>query len=105
MQTWRWLRSLGLEGVARPDISRIKAALEPVHPLFGTAMCEGFRRYLSLRLPLQPVIADRRRRCQTLVDIAGLKDPPRTIGKVPPDARQTIGLELLANRQLIGAPR
>src|SRR5262244_3725953 len=49
----------GRKSVAVLELPRLQAGSEPASTLFGGTMSEGVRDHISLRLTLQPVIANR----------------------------------------------
>ena len=66
-------------------------------------MRKAIRHDGSLAAPLQGVIAHRRGRGETLLQIAGLENLSRPIGLLSPHAGETVGLQFNAHRHLIGA--
>ncbi len=61
-------------------------------------MGEAVGNHVSLRLFLQPVIADRGGCPQRLVQVAGLEQLPFAVCLVSPETREAVGLEFLAYR-------
>ena len=76
----------------------MQPATEPAHALLGGAVGERFRHDASLRLLLQAVVADGRRRGERLFDFSRFDDVLRRIGAMSPYAREAIGLQFLAYR-------
>src|SRR3954468_2300389 len=63
------------ERVARVQPTRLEAGAEPANPLRRGAVGEGLGVDLAAGLLLQPVVADRGRRGQRALDVAGLEQP------------------------------
>src|SRR5690606_4882558 len=83
------------EGVARVDVAGLVADLEPANALRGRTVCKRFRHDVAARTLLQAVVADLARGVQAFFDVAGLQQLPLPIRVVRPDARETVGLQLL----------
>jgi hypothetical protein len=83
------------EGVAGLDRALLIAGHEPALALLGRAMREGIRHHAACSLPLQRVVADRRRGGQRRIDVAGFEEA-RTLLllAIDPDAGQAISLQL-----------
>ena len=79
------------------------AGHEPLLALRGGAVGEGIRHHPARRLPLQRIVADRGRRRQRRIDVAGFEEA-RTLLllAVDPDAGQAIRLQLDLDLQRIG---
>src|SRR5438128_9852058 len=90
------------EGVAPAQIAGLNAPREPVHALLRRAVGEGLRRHAALGLPLQPVVADRRRGAERLLHVARLEDVARAVGVIRPHPGQTVGLELQPDGRRVG---
>src|SRR3984957_14031823 len=87
--------------IAGRDLAAVKAAGEPALALFRRAVGEGVGHDIALHLLLQPVVADRGRGLQGLVDVAGIEEMVLLLGAVRPDAGETIGLQLDAHLELV----
>src|SRR4051794_31512474 len=92
---------LAREGVAGLEAAGIEAGLEPVIALLRGAVGEGLRVDPPLRLLLDPIVADSRRRGQAFLEVTVLEDAP-VIGRPRPDAGQAVGLELESHRERVG---
>src|SRR4051812_14947283 len=90
----------GGKGVAVLGPSGVEAALEPPHPLRGSAVGERFRHDAALRLLLQAIVADGRGGVERLFQVARLQLLHRA-GVVAPDPGIAIGLKLHANRDAV----
>src|SRR3546814_64420 len=90
---WDLSRFAG-EGVARVQGARVQAAPEPEGALLGRAVGEGVRRDIAAGPHLETVVADRARRVQRLLHVAGLQHPSR-FRVVRPDAGEAVRLQLL----------
>src|SRR5678815_440083 len=62
-----------LESVARLHVPAVVALLEPGHALLRGPVREGVGHDATARLALQAVVADRRRRVERLLEVAGLE--------------------------------
>src|SRR5215468_131628 len=89
--------------VARVEPAGLEPGAEPAHPLRRGAMREGLGVDLASRLLLQPVVADRGRRGERLLDIAGLQQVLAP-GVVAPHAGEAVGLQLGAHRDVVALP-
>src|SRR5580692_8385881 len=87
--------------VAAIDLAAIEAGLEPALALLGGAVGEGVGHDIALHLLLQPVVADRGRGLQGLIDVAGVEEMVLLLGTVRPYAGETIGLQLDAHLELV----
>src|SRR4051812_14232070 len=65
-------------------------------------MGEGIRHHAALRLALQRVVADGRRRLHRRVDVARLNEFGSLFLQVCPNAAETIGLQLDAHLNAVG---
>src|SRR5690606_27263369 len=101
-----WIMEAGLEGsrlksIALRELAAVETATEPARTLLGTAVAEGFRRDMTACLHLHAVVADGTGGAQCFFDIAAFEDLSCTVGVVRPDAREAVGLQLKAHRQLL----
>src|SRR4029434_11036406 len=79
------------------------AGHEPLLALRRRAVGEAIAHHPARRLPLQRVVADRGRRPQCRVDVAGLDEAGTLLlFAVDPDARKTIRLQLDLDLQRVG---
>src|SRR5215813_3359752 len=91
------------ERIAGLERALLIAGHEPLLALRSRAVGERIRHHASRRLPLQRVVADRRRRRQRRVDVAGLEEVRTLLGfAVDPDARQAVRLQFDPHLQRIG---
>src|SRR5215212_1923083 len=97
-------RRIRREGVALLRAAGLQALFEPTDPLRRAAMSKGVRHHYAARLPLQPVVPDRGGGVHRRLDIALFDNVLHAIGVVGPNAREAIGLQLQAHRNLIRAP-
>ena len=89
----RTCRTTSTRPLSSPRRSHIDALLR-------RAVGERLGDHAPLTLPLEPVVADRRRRTQPFLGIPGLEQPPlRRV--VSPDAGIAVGLQLLPDRQRV----
>src|ERR1700752_3234324 len=88
------------ERVALAQIPGIEPGPEPLHPLRGRAVRKRFRDDVTSRLLLQAIVAHRARRRDARIDILGIDDPALR-RRMPPHARETVGLQLEAYRERI----
>src|SRR5579885_203021 len=93
----------GRESIAGLYRALFQPGGEPVLPLRRSAMSEGVRHDVALRLLLQPIVADGRSRLQRRLNVAGLDRLPALIGTVGPHTGETIGLQLDADLNAVGA--
>src|SRR4029079_19266493 len=89
------------ESIAAFELAALITALEPALALGRGAVSEGVRHDIALRLLLDLVVADRARRIQRVVDIAGLDDVFTLLGVIGEDAGEAIGLQFDAHLQSI----
>src|SRR5215471_12308822 len=82
------------ESVAAGDRSALEPGIEPALTLLGGAVGEGIRHRIALRLLLQGIVADRRRRAQRRLDVTRLQQVPFLLRMVRPYAREAVGLQL-----------
>src|SRR5262245_291685 len=82
------------EGVAARHRTALEPGIEPAHALLGGTVGERVGNDVALRLPLQPVVADRRGGLERGFDVAGLDELPALLRAVGPDAGETIRLQL-----------
>src|SRR5437899_1763714 len=95
MDTARALQRAGAKGVAGLHITWLIAGHEPLFALRSGAVSEAVGHHPARRLALQRVVADRGRRGQRGIDVAGLEEArPLLLLAVDPDAGETIGLQL-----------
>src|SRR6266516_5685874 len=83
------------EGVESRHRSALEPGVEPAHALLGRAVGERVGHDIALRLPLQAVVADRRRGLERRFDVALLDEFPallRTIGPNPGEDRKSTRL-------------
>src|SRR5512137_683779 len=99
-RSWEGLEYVGPEGIARPRIAGLHAALQPAHALLGTAVRERVGHDDALGLPLQAVVTNRRGGAQAFLDVARIQVQARR-GIGGPDARITVRLQLEHDRQLV----
>src|SRR5580700_1080859 len=66
--------------IAAIHLAAIEAVGEPALALFRGAVGEGVGHHIALRLLLQPVVADRGRGLQGLVDVAGVEEAVLGLG-------------------------
>ena len=91
------------ERVAGLHRALLIAGHEPLLALRGGAVGEAIRHHPPGRLPLQRVVADRGRRRQRRIDVAGFEEARPLLGlAVDPDAGQAIRLQLDLDLQRIG---
>src|SRR5690349_10887566 len=91
-----------VERVALVDVAGLEATLEPGHALRAAAVRERLGNDRALRLALQGVVADLRRRIQRRLDVARFETPPLFLLRaLRPDAGQAIGLQLDAHAQRV----
>src|SRR5690242_9106778 len=95
------LKLIGIESIAAFELAALITALEPALALGRGAVSEGVRHDIALRLLLDLVVADRARRIQRVVDIAGLDDVFALLGVIGEDAGEAIGLQFDAHLQSI----
>src|SRR5580700_2310902 len=87
--------------IAARNLAAIEAGLEPALALFRGAVGEGVGHDVALHLFLQPVVADRGRGLQGLVDVAGVEEIVLLLGAVRPHAGEAVGLQLDAHLELV----
>src|SRR6478609_4377892 len=93
------------ERIAGRDLSAVEARLEPALALRRCAMGEAVRHHRASRLPLQAVVADRRRGLQCRLDVAGLQEIVLRIRVLGPHTGIAIRLQFDANLNLVcGSP-
>src|SRR5439155_7160017 len=80
------------ERVARVEPPALEPGAEPAHALRRGAVGECLGVDLAAGLLLQPIVADRGRRGERLLDVAGLQQV-LAAGVVAPHSREAIGLE------------
>src|SRR5215218_6045765 len=95
------------EGVAGRGLSLLVAAREPAAPLLARPVGPRLGVHLPLRLLLDPVVADRRRGVEALVDVLlrQIDDQPRLLCVVRPHAGIAVGLQLRPDRAALGPLR
>src|SRR5205814_5959243 len=83
-------------GVAGRQITALVASGEPLLALLGRPMRERIGRHAALRLLLNPIVANCRRRIERLRNVGGtgLLEIARLHGMVGPHAGETVRLEL-----------
>ncbi len=96
------LQRPGAEGVAGLDGALLIAGHEPALALFSRAMGERVRHHAAGSLALQGVVADRRRRGQRGIDIAGVEEVALLLLPIDPDTGETIRLQLDLDLKRIG---
>src|ERR1700730_6678000 len=90
----------GRESVAALHGAGPKSGIEPALALLRAAMGEAVRHDITLRSPLQGVIADSGRRAQRSLDVARLDERRLALAleifvlAIRPYARETVGLQL-----------
>src|ERR1700731_2929810 len=87
--------------IAGRDLAAVEAVGEPALALLRRAVGEGVGHDVALHLLLQPVVADRGRGLQGLVDVAGIEEMMLLLGAVRPYAGETIGLQLDTHLKLV----
>src|SRR5262249_18464692 len=75
-----------LEGVALVEVAAVEAAAEPGHALLGRAVGECLRIDSPLRLLLDAIVPNRRRRIQRLLDLVRVVELIAGCGVVGPHA-------------------
>src|SRR6476659_7530972 len=97
----------GSERVAALNRARTETVVEPALALLSAAVGNAVGHHISLRAPLQGIVADRRRRLQRCFDVSRLDErllslPPEILVlAIGPYAGKTIGLQLDLNLNAI----
>src|SRR3954469_11933158 len=94
----------GRKRIAGLETAALQAGLEPAHALRRTAVRERIRHDDAARLTLQPVVADRARGVQALLDIALLQNLAHTVGAIGPDAGDAVRLQFDPDRDRVRSP-
>ena len=102
----------GVYGTTPPPLNVSQADGSPFSNPFRNQLVRCSRRavrprlrvHAAARLALDPVVADRRRRGQALLEVAALEQP-LLLRRVPPDAGEAVGLQLEPHRELVRALR
>jgi hypothetical protein len=81
------------EGIAGLEIAAFESKLEPTHPLGRTPMGKSVRDYVTLGLPLDPIIANRAGSVQSFLNVSGLKDLAAFIGLMSPNSCEAVSLQ------------
>src|SRR5258705_9805284 len=98
----------GRERVAGSDRAGPEPGHEPALALLRAAVREAVGHHVALRLALQRVIADRRRRAHGGLDVAGLEEWRLALAlqvvvlEPRPHAGETVGLQLDPHLDLVG---
>src|SRR6516164_3040525 len=90
-----------LKRVATCNLPRFQSGNEPAGALLRSTVREGIGHHLSLDLPLQPIIANGRRRLHCRFYVAGFDELPLFLGVVRPHAGKAVRLQLDPYLQLI----
>src|SRR6266536_992906 len=90
------------EGVAARHRTALEPGVEPAYALLGRAVGERVGHDIALRLPLQAVVADRRRGLERRFDVALLDEFPALLRTIGPNPGETVGLQLDLDLQVVG---
>src|SRR5262249_24602049 len=91
-----------LERIAARHLARLQAGRQPLYTLRRSAVRQGVGHDVTLALSLQTIIADRGRRLQRTLHLAGPAVFPLLLRTVGPGPGQAIGLQLDPDLQLVG---
>jgi hypothetical protein len=84
---------ISIESIAGLGIAELESKVEPTHPLGRTPMGKSVWDYVTLGLPLDPIIPNRASSTQPFLDVSGLKNLAAFIGLMGPNPCEAVSLQ------------